>query len=107
MDEISKQSLDLHYALQGKIEIVARRHVETREDLSLLYTPGVAQPCREIQADYNKSFELTRRNNLVAVITDGTAVLGLGDIGPAAGAIVGEFGDKANQHEDGSIRFSV
>ncbi len=90
MDEISKQSLDLHYALQGKIEIVARRHVETREDLSLLYTPGVAQPCREIQADYNKSFELTRRNNLVAVITDGTAVLGLGDIGPAAGMPVME-----------------
>ena len=90
MDEISKQSLDLHYALQGKIEIVARRHVETREDLSLLYTPGVAQPCREIQADYNKSFELTRRNNLVAVITDGTAVLGLGDIGPVAGMPVME-----------------
>ncbi len=90
MDEISKQSLDLHYALQGKIEIVARRHVETREDLSLLYTPGVAQPCREIQADYSKSFELTRRNNLVAVITDGTAVLGLGDIGPAAGMPVME-----------------
>ena len=90
MDEISKQSLDLHYALQGKIEIVARRHVETREDLSLLYTPGVAQPCLEIQADYNKSFELTRRNNLVAVITDGTAVLGLGDIGPAAGMPVME-----------------
>ena len=90
MDEISKQSLDLHYALQGKIEIVARRHVETREDLSLLYTPGVAQPCREIQADYNKSFELTRRSNLVAVITDGTAVLGLGDIGPAAGMPVME-----------------
>ena len=90
MDEISKQSLDLHYALQGKIEIVARRHVETREDLSLLYTPGVAQPCREIQADYSKSFELPRRNNLVAVITDGTAVLGLGDIGPAAGMPVME-----------------
>ena len=67
-----------------------RKHVETREDLSLLYTPGVAQPCREIQADYNKSFELTRRSNLVAVITDGTAVLGLGDIGPAAGMPVME-----------------
>ena len=101
MDEISKQSLDLHYALQGKIEVVARKHVESREDLSLLYTPGVAQPCREIAADYNKSFELTRRSNLVAVITDGTAVLGLGDIGPAAGmpvmegkcALFKEFGD--------------
>ncbi len=101
MDEISKQSLDLHYELQGKIEVVARKHVETREDLSLLYTPGVAQPCREIQADYNKSFALTRRSNLVAVITDGTAVLGLGDIGPAAGmpvmegkcALFKEFGD--------------
>ena len=101
MDEISKQSLDLHYALQGKIEVVARKHVESREDLSLLYTPGVAQPCREIAADYNKSFDLTRRSNLVAVITDGTAVLGLGDIGPAAGmpvmegkcALFKEFGD--------------
>jgi len=101
MDEISKQSLDLHYALQGKIEVVARKHVQSREDLSLLYTPGVAQPCREIAADYNKSFDLTRRSNLVAVITDGTAVLGLGDIGPAAGmpvmegkcALFKEFGD--------------
>ena len=101
MDEISKRSLDLHYELQGKIEVVSRKHVETRDDLSLLYTPGVAQPCREIQADYNKSFELTRRSNLVAVITDGTAVLGLGDIGPAAGmpvmegkcALFKEFGD--------------
>lgn len=90
MDEISKRSLDLHYELQGKIEVISRKHVETRDDLSLLYTPGVAQPCREIQADYNKSFELTRRSNLVAVITDGTAVLGLGDIGPAAGMPVME-----------------
>ena len=101
MDEISKQSLDLHYEMKGKIEVISRKHVETREDLSLLYTPGVAQPCREIAADYNKSFELTRRNNLVAVITDGSAVLGLGDIGPAAGmpvmegkcALFKEFGD--------------
>ena len=101
MDELSQKSLDLHYALQGKIEVVARKHVETREDLSLLYTPGVAQPCREIQADYEKSFSLTRRSNLVAVITDGSAVLGLGDIGPAAGmpvmegkcALFKEFGD--------------
>ena len=101
MDALSQKSLDLHYALQGKIEVVARKHVETREDLSLLYTPGVAQPCREIQADYEKSFALTRRSNLVAVITDGSAVLGLGDIGPAAGmpvmegkcALFKEFGD--------------
>ena len=101
MDDISKRSLDLHYELQGKIEVVTRKHVETRDDLSLLYTPGVAQPCREIAADYNKSFDLTRRNNLVAVITDGSAVLGLGDIGPAAGmpvmegkcALFKEFGD--------------
>ena len=101
MDEISQKSLDLHYALHGKIEVIARKHVETREDLSLLYTPGVAQPCREIQADYDKSFDLTRRSNLVAVITDGSAVLGLGDIGPAAGmpvmegkcALFKEFGD--------------
>ena len=84
MDEISRRSLDLHYELHGKIEVVSRKHVETRDDLSLMYTPGVAQPCREIQADYNKSFDLTRRSNLVAVITDGSAVLGLGDIGPAA-----------------------
>jgi len=101
MNEISKRSLDLHYALQGKIEVISRKHVESREDLSLVYTPGVAQPCREIAADYNKSFELTRRSNLVAVITDGSAVLGLGDIGPAAGmpvmegkcALFKEFGD--------------
>ena len=90
MDEISKRSLELHYELGGKIEVVARKTVETREDLSLLYTPGVAQPCREIAADYEKSFSLTRRGNLVAVITDGSAVLGLGDIGPAAGMPVME-----------------
>lgn len=101
MDEINQRSLDLHYALHGKIEVVSRKHVETRDDLALIYTPGVAQPCREIQTDYAKSFELTRRSNLVAVITDGSAVLGLGDIGPAAGmpvmegkcALFKEFGD--------------
>ena len=88
--DINEQSLLLHKELQGKIEVVARKRIETREDLSLLYTPGVAEPCRAIQKDYDLSFSLTRRGNLVAVITDGTAVLGLGDIGPAAGMPVME-----------------
>ena len=70
--------------------MISRKSITTREDLSLLYTPGVAEPCRQIAADYEKSFQLTRRSNLVAVITDGTAVLGLGDIGPAAGMPVME-----------------
>ena len=90
MDETSRKSLELHEKLHGKIEVVARAKAETNEDLALLYTPGVAEPCRQIQADYQKSWELTRRGNLVAVITDGTAVLGLGDIGPAAGMPVME-----------------
>ncbi len=88
--DVDQRSLKLHYELQGKIEVVSRRPIETREDLSLLYTPGVAEPCREIARDYEKSFALTRRNHLVAVITDGSAVLGLGDIGPAAGMPVME-----------------
>ena len=88
--DINQKALDLHYEMQGKIEVISRKKIETREDLSLLYTPGVAEPCRQIAADYEKSFQLTRRNNLVAVITDGTAVLGLGDIGPAAGMPVME-----------------
>ncbi len=88
--DINQKALDLHYKMQGKIEVISRKKIETREDLSLLYTPGVAEPCRQIAADYDKSFQLTRRNNLVAVITDGTAVLGLGDIGPAAGMPVME-----------------
>ncbi len=88
--DINKQSLDLHYKLRGKIEVVSRSAINTPEELSLLYTPGVAEPCRVIAGDYNKSFELTRRSNLVAVITDGSAVLGLGDIGPAAGMPVME-----------------
>ncbi len=87
---ISEKSLALHYELNGKIEVVSRIPVQTRDDLSLAYTPGVAEPCKVIAQDYEKSFELTRRNNLVAVITDGTAVLGLGDIGPAAGMPVME-----------------
>ena len=90
MDETSARSLELHQRLRGKIEVVARAKARTNEDLALLYTPGVAEPCRQIQADYQKSWELTRRGNLVAVITDGTAVLGLGDIGPAAGMPVME-----------------
>jgi len=90
MDETSARSLALHEQLHGKIEIVARAKAQTNDDLTLLYTPGVAQACREIQRDYQKSWELTRRGNLVAVITDGTAVLGLGDIGPAAGMPVME-----------------
>ena len=88
--DVNQESLKLHEELRGKIEVVARRHIETRDDLSLLYTPGVAEPCREIAKDYEKSFTLTRRGNLVAVITDGSAVLGLGDIGPAAGMPVME-----------------
>ena len=88
--DTSARSLALHEKLHGKIEIVTRAHANTNEDLSLLYTPGVAEPCRAIEADYQKSWELTRRSNLVAVITDGTAVLGLGDIGPAAGMPVME-----------------
>ena len=88
--DINQEALNLHYELKGKIEVISRKHVETREDLSLLYTPGVAEPCRVIQRDYEQSFALTRRGNLVAVITDGSAVLGLGDIGPAAGMPVME-----------------
>ena len=87
---VSVASLQKHYEWQGKIEVVTRCPIETREDLSLAYTPGVATPCLEIQKDVDKSYELTRRSNLVAVITDGTAVLGLGDIGPEAGMPVME-----------------
>ncbi|MBE6032030.1 MAG: NADP-dependent malic enzyme [Clostridiales bacterium] len=87
---ISERALALHYELNGKIEVVSRYPLKTRDDLSLAYTPGVAEPCKVIAEDYEKSFELTRRNNLVAVITDGSAVLGLGNIGPAAGMPVME-----------------
>ena len=88
--DYAKESLRLHGEWKGKIEVVATVPVETREDLSLAYTPGVAQPCLEIQRDIEKSYELTRRHNLCAVITDGSAVLGLGDIGPEAGMPVME-----------------
>ena len=82
--DTKEKSLKLHYDWNGKIEVISRVKLETKEDLALAYTPGVAEPCLEIEKDVNKSYELTRRNNLVAVITDGTAVLGLGDIGPEA-----------------------
>ena len=88
--DIREQSLQKHYEWGGKIEVVSRVQVESREDLSLAYTPGVAEPCLEIAKDVDKSWELTRRSNLVAVVTDGTAVLGLGDIGPEAGMPVME-----------------
>lgn len=96
-----KESLKLHGEWQGKLEVTARAKVNDKDSLSLAYTPGVAEPCVAIQADYKKSWELTRRWNLVAVITDGTAVLGLGDIGPEAGmpvmegkcVLFKEFGD--------------
>ena len=87
---VREESLKKHYEWQGKIEVVTRCPINTREELSLAYTPGVAEPCLEINKDVNKSYELTRRANLVAVITDGTAVLGLGDIGPEAGMPVME-----------------
>ena len=88
--DIRAASLALHYRLQGKLEMVSRCPIQTQEDLSLAYTPGVAAPCLEIQKDPALSFQLTRRRNLVAVITDGSAVLGLGGIGPLAGMPVME-----------------
>ena len=98
---IAEDSLKMHEEKRGKIEVISRVPVKTKEDLSLAYTPGVAQPCLEIQKDINKSYELTRRWNMCAVITDGSAVLGLGDIGPEAGmpvmegkcVLFKEFGD--------------
>ena len=86
----AEESLRLHGEWKGKLEVISRVPVKSKDDLSLAYTPGVAQPCLEIQKDINKSYELTRRWNMCAVITDGTAVLGLGDIGPEAGMPVME-----------------
>lgn len=88
--DIREESLQKHYQWKGKIEVTAVPELNTAHDLSLAYTPGVAEPCMVIHNDYEKSFELTRRSNLVAVVTDGTAVLGLGDIGPEAGMPVME-----------------
>ncbi len=88
--DIKQKALELHYEWRGKIEVTPRARVTNREELSVAYTPGVAEPCMVIHNDYDKSFELTARHNMVAVITDGTAVLGLGDIGPEAGMPVME-----------------
>lgn len=88
--DVKKEALKKHYEWQGKLEVVSRAPINTKEDLALAYTPGVAEPCLKIQEDPELSFSLTRRANLVAVITDGTAVLGLGDIGGLAGMPVME-----------------
>ena len=101
MEDVKQKALEMHEKWQGKIEVISRAKIETREDLSVAYTPGVAQPCLEIEKDPELAYKYTRRGNLVAVITDGTAVLGLGDIGGLAGmpvmegkcCLFKEFGD--------------
>ena len=113
--DYAKESLRLHKEWGGKIEVICKVPCKTKDDLSLAYTPGVAQPCLEIQKDISKSYELTRRHNLCAVITDGTAVLGLGDIGPEAGMPVMEgkcalfkaFAVRNRDHKESSHRFVV
>ena len=107
--DYAKESLRLHEQWGGKIEVNTRVPVSTKDDLSLAYTPGVAQPCLEIQRDPDKSYTLTRRHNLCAVITDGSAVLGLGDIGPEAGMPVMEgkcvlFKEVRRSGRDSSVR---
>lgn len=87
---IAEESLSFHYEKRGKLEVVSTVSVNNEKDLSLAYTPGVARPCLEIQKDAEKSYELTKRHNMCLVVTDGTAVLGLGDIGPEAGMPVME-----------------
>ena len=89
--DVNQESLKLHEELRGKIEVVARRHIETRDDLSLLYTPGVAEPCRKIKANPDDVYTYTMKGRTVAVVTNGTAVLGLGNIGPEAGLPVMEL----------------
>ena len=95
--DLKERALKAHEAWGGKIEVVARCEVNSKEDLSIAYTPGVAEPCLKIKDDPSLSYTYTRRHNLVAVITDGTAVLGLGDIGPIAGMPVMEASARCSR----------
>ncbi|MGY4105625.1 NAD(P)-dependent malic enzyme [Ignavigranum ruoffiae] len=105
--DVFEKALQMHYDLNGKIEVISRAKIESSEDLSLAYSPGVAEPCRVIAKDYNESFKLTRRSNLVAVITNGTAVLGLGNIGPAAAMPVMEGKCALFKHFAGVDAFPI